>query len=211
MSGQLAPFGAASLANHAGGASGVLVQSGTPTQWIPGQSWYNTGTSTLMSYRGDVPYNSAEWVATSSMSMYVALLTATPFSASIQSPGNPAVTVADIVAIELTTSGYTRQPVTFSSAGVVTPSTVFGANPGYPAAVSNIGPASGSPYSPAVGFGPMTANMALPAQWAALIISNVGSGSAGWLKYYWTLSQAWQVEQSQAIVIPVSDLVLDES
>lgn len=202
MSGQLAPYGAADLANHGGGAAGTIAQATAPTSWIPGQNWLDTSNNTLYSYLGTVPFTSAAWVVSSSISQYIALLTASPFTASISSPGNPAVTVADIAAVECTTSGYARQPVTFSPASVVTGASTFGANPGYPAPVSN---------SAALTFGPMTANMAQPVQWAALIISNVASGSAGWLKYYWTLSQAQQVQDSQSIVIPATDLVLDES
>lgn len=210
MSGQLAPFGAASLANHAGGAAPVLVQAGTPTQWIPGQSWYNTGSSTLMSYRGDVPYNSAQWVASSSMGLYIALLTATPFAvATTAIPGNPAVYPSDITPIELTTAGYTRLAVTFGPTGVVTGSTVANSNPGYPAPVANNG--SNGVLGQSLTFGPMSANMAVPVQWAALIISNVASGSTGWLRYYWTLNTPQQVNISQSIVIPIGSLVLDES
>lgn len=202
MSGQLSPLGAADLANHAGGAAPTLVQSGTPTQWIPGQNWYNTGSAALQSYLcSSGTYNSANWVASSSVGHYIALLTATPFAVATQS-GNPAIYPSDITPIELTTTGYTRQPVTFGPDGTVTGATPSNYNPGYPAAVSNTG---------ALTFGPMTANMALPVQWAALIVSNVASGTAGFLKYYWTLSAAQQVLISQSIVIPATDLVLDQS
>jgi hypothetical protein len=201
MSGQLAPFGAADLANHAGGAAGTLVQAGAPSSWIPGQNWYNTTSSTLMSYipvgSGDPVYNSADWVASSTVSMYIALLTATPFA--IPSTNAPAIYVSDLAGLELTTSGYLRQVVTFTAANTVTG--VAGTQV-YPSPVSN---------TAALAFGPMTASMTASAQWAALIVSTSNSGNNGWLKYYWTLNPGQSVPISESIVIPAGSLVLDES
>ena len=70
----------------------------------------------------------------------------------------------------------------------------------YPAPVSNTG---------VLTFGPMTADMTLSAQWAALVTAS--TGTTGLLYYFWQLDEAQQVNVSQSIQIPVSGLELSQA
>lgn len=89
---------------------------------------------------------------------------------------------------ECTDAGYARQAVTFSQAVAGTPVTI-----------SN---------SSLVQFGPFTVNMSLPVQWVALVTTQ--SGTNGFLRQTWTLSQQWQVLATQVLDIPAQGLVITQ-
>jgi len=129
-------------------------------------------------------WNGSTWIA-GTEPLYIALLTASPFTSG---PGGGfAQTISDLV--ELTTAGYTRQAVTFTDAAAA-----------YPSPGSNSG---------VLTFGPMGASMTLAAQWAAMVTAS--SGTAGLLKFFWTLDTPQQVSISQSIQIPIGNLGLSES
>ena len=116
---------------------------------------------------------------------YIALLTASPFTSG--PGGGYAQAISDLV--EVTTSGYSRQSVSFTNAAA-----------SYPAPESN---------SNLLTFGPMSANMAVSAQWAAMVTAV--TGTVGLLLYFWTLDTPQQVLVSQSIQIPIGSLTLAES
>lgn len=89
---------------------------------------------------------------------------------------------------ECTDAGYTRQQVPFNPATAAIPSV---------AANTNL-----------VQYGPFTVNMSLPVQWLALVTTS--SGTSGFLKQTWTLSQQWQVLATQTIDIPAGALTITE-
>lgn len=104
----------------------------------------------------------------------------------LTAPPGTATTIAGLT--EVTTSGYARQSVTFATA--------TGA---YPSVVSN---------SNLVTFGPFTADMLLPSQWAAMV--DVSSGTTGQFLYSWNIASQ-QVSASQNIQISIGQLSLSES
>ena len=55
----------------------------------------------------------------------------------------------------------------------------------------------------------MSANMAVSAQWAAMVTAV--TGTVGLLLYFWTLDTPQQVLVSQSIQIPIGSLTLAES
>ena len=116
---------------------------------------------------------------------YIALLTASPYTSGPS--GGYAQAISDLV--EVTTAGYSRQSVAFTDASA-----------SYPAPVSN---------SAVLTFGPMTANMALSAQWAAMVTAV--TGTTGLLLYFWNLDTPQQVSVSQSVQIPIGSLILSES
>jgi hypothetical protein len=77
--------------------------------------------------------------------------------------------------------------------------TLVGVGSSYPAQVANTNQLTWT----------YTASQALPVQWAALV--NVSSGSAGELKYMWTLPVAQQVQATQSIQAGIGSFVLAES
>ncbi len=126
-------------------------------------------------------WNGTAWV--NYATRYLCLLTADPFTSG--AGGGRSVFVADLV--EVTTPGYTRVPVTIGLA-----------SSGLPCVATN--PAL-------VTWGPFTADMAVAAQYAALVTNS--SGPAGILCYTWSgLSE--QVSASQSIEVPASGLVLSQ-
>lgn len=179
MPGTIRQNGAEATLNHIAGLAVPVVAASAPT-WIPGMYWVNTTDSNAV-----YAWNGSSWVKTPPAgSRYLALLLADP---DISGPsGGPAVNVSDL--IEDTTAGYARQPITFSDATA-----------GPPAALSN---------STTLTFGAYTANMAAPAQWAALVTS--AAGTAGLLLYTWELDTIQQVNVSQFIVLPAGSLSLDQ-
>lgn len=179
MSGQLSTVGAQILANKIAGNVPPAIQTSAPT-WIPGLDWVDTTSGATLK-----TWNGTAWV-TGGANRYVALLTASPFTSG--PGGGLAEVISDLV--EVTTTGYARQLVTFASASAV-----------YPAPVSNSG---------ILTFGPMTAAMSLAAQWAALV-THASSGTTGLLLYYWTLDTPQQVSVSQNIQVPVGGFALSES
>jgi hypothetical protein len=238
MSGQASQNTATSLINHLGGIAPTLFFNGVgnlPTTWLPGQRAYDYSQTPPAQYH----WNGSAWVS-GAATLYIALLTSDPSQASIANPGTYAQTVADIAAIEDTTAGYARQVVTFGTSGganaysgattytsgqqvyyngctyqcnvaSVTGTaptgtvannadwTLVGVGSSYPAQVANTNQLTWT----------YTASQALPVQWAALV--NVSSGSAGELKYMWTLPVAQQVQATQSIQAGIGSFVLAES
>lgn len=90
---------------------------------------------------------------------------------------------------EVTTTGYARVAVTFNAATAA-----------YPSVASN---------ASLIAFGPFTANMAIAAQWLALV--TVPTGTAGFLLNTWTLSSPQQVSATQTIDIAAGALQITES
>lgn len=148
--------------------------------WIPGMDWIDTTSGATLK-----TWNGSAWVV-GAATRYVALLTASPFTSG---PGGGfAQAISDLV--EVTTTGYARQIATWTNASAA-----------YPAPVSN---------SAVLTFGPMTAGMALAAQWAALV-THAATGTAGLLLYFWQLDAPQQVSVSQSIQVPIGNLSLSES
>jgi hypothetical protein len=148
--------------------------------WIPGMDWIDTTSGATLK-----TWNGSAWIV-GAATRYVALLTASPFTSG--SGGGYAQTIADLV--EVSTTGYSRQVAAWSNAAA-----------SYPAPVSNSG---------VLTFGPMTAAMALAAQWAALV-THAATGTAGLLLYFWQLDAPQQVSVSQSIQVPIGNLSLSES
>lgn len=88
---------------------------------------------------------------------------------------------------EVTTSGYARVAMTWSAPSASIPSVISNTN--------------------LVAFGPMTANMALPAQWLALVTS--ASGTSGELKYTWSMDNPEQVLATQTVNIAAGALTIN--
>lgn len=88
---------------------------------------------------------------------------------------------------EVLTTGYSRQLVTWGSASASEPSIISNSN--------------------LLTFGPMTANMLLPAQWAALV--TVSSGTSGSLNYTWTLQEQQLVLSTEEIAIVAGALIIN--
>jgi hypothetical protein len=229
MSGQVSQIGAIALANKLGGIGGVVIQTTMPT-FVPGLIWINDSTSPPV----QMVWNSETWVD-GPETLFVALLTGDPSVAG--QAGGFAETVADITAIEDTTPGYARQPVTFANV----PALYNSATPyavgsqvmfqGFvytnATASTNVAPTgqessnSTWTYTPNGGYpgevansdvltwGPYTAAQTLAVQFAALV--TVSSGSVGLLKYMWTLPEPQQVNISQSIQAGVGSLILAES
>lgn len=228
MAGQASQSAAMSLANHLGGIGGVHLGTTAPT-YVPGLSWVNTTSGAVY-----MVWNSVAWVA-GPATLYVALLTGDPSQAG--SGGGYAETLADIVTVEDTTSGYARQPVTFGnvpalysgSVAYVVGNQVTYLGMTYTNLVACTGNTpSGNQtnttywaYTPDGGYpaevantnvltwGPYTAAQPMAVQWAALVTAS--SGSTGLLKYMWTLPAPQQVNISQSIQAGVGSLILAES
>lgn len=90
---------------------------------------------------------------------------------------------------EVADSTYARQQVTFGAATTTAPSTA-----------SN---------TALITFGPFTANMPLPAQWAALV--SVSTGTSGLLLGTWSLNQPQQVLATQSINIAAGQIEITTS
>lgn len=148
--------------------------------WVPGLDWINTSSSPAL-----YSWNGAAWVA-GAATLYIALLGASPFTSG--PGGGYAEAITDLV--EISTAGYARQTVDFANATAAYPSV---------AATNAL-----------LTFGPMSAAMALAAQWAALL-THAATGSTGLLLYYWQLDTPQQVSVSQSIQIPTGSLALSES
>lgn len=124
-------------------------------------------------------YNGSSWVPASA-SRYLALLTADPTQL-------PAVNISDLA--EVTTAGYARATVSMS---------VATAN--YPSVATDTG---------TVSWGPMTADMLVPALFAALV--TVVLGTMGLYLFSWPLPSPQQVSTSQYIQIATSQLSLSQA
>jgi len=148
--------------------------------WIPGLDWVDTTSGAVLK-----TWNGAAWVV-GQATRYIALLTASPFTSGPSS--GYAESISDLV--EVTTTGYSRQTYTPSNATAA-----------YPSVAANSG---------VLTFGPMTAAMALAAQWAALL-THASTGNTGLLLYYWQLDTPEQVSISQSIQVPIGDLSLAQA
>lgn len=170
---QLAQFGSQGLVNDLAGLTVPAIGTSAPT-WLPGLYWAN-GTGITVEQ-----WNGSAWVTSPAPgTRYLALLTADPVVGG-------AVNIADSGFVELTTSGYSRQVVTFSQATST-----------YPAVSSNTN---------LVTFGPMATTMLAPVQWVALVTS--ASGTTGYFLASWNLAAQIQVQASQNIQLGVGQLVL---
>jgi hypothetical protein len=238
MAGQASQNAATALINHLGNVAPTLFFNGVgnlPTSWVPGQRAYDYSQTPPAQYH----WTGSAW-ASGAAALYIALLTSDPSQASLAKPGTYAQTLADIVAIEDTTAGYARQAVTFGSAGgAATYSSgttytlgtqVYYNGFTYQCAVTSVtgtaptGTVSSNADWTLVGVGTTypaqvantnqltwtyTASQALAVQWAALVTA--ASGSAGELKYMWTLPEAQQVQATQSIQAGIGSFVLSES
>lgn len=175
MSGQVSQYGAQGSLNHLSGQAQILVQS-TPPVWFPGMVWINSASSFSVNV-----WNGNSWV-TGFGQRYLALLTADPVAGGV-------VNLADAGFFEVSTPGYSRQPVVFSSAAAQ-----------YPTSASNTG---------LITFGPMTASMTLGTQWVALVTGS--SGTNGLFLFSWALPSPVQVQASQSIQVSPGTLVIDQA
>jgi hypothetical protein len=185
MAGQLTQYGAEFLANKFTGEATPFIGGSAPGTWIVGQEWINS--TTIHVYD---PSTSA-WV-TGPYQYYMATLTSDPTVAG--AGGGLAVTIADIAAIEDTTPGYLRQPITFGIGSVGEPSNVVNTN--------------------TVTFGPYTANQALPVGYSALLAIPAQFTSSysplassvlnGLLMYVWSVPNPQQVLTTQSIQVAPS-------
>jgi hypothetical protein len=184
MAGQLTQYGAEYVANKISGVASPYIASSAPGSWIVGQEWINTTGSVLNVYD---PQTSS-WV-TGPYQRYLCLLTSDP---TVAGPGGGlAVNISDISAIEDTTTGYLRQPITFGTAAVSEPSSFSNTN--------------------TLTFGPYTANQSLPIGWAALIgvpAADTGGYAPlartvlnGLLFYLWQVPNPQQVLTTQTIMV----------
>lgn len=124
-------------------------------------------------------YNGGSWVPASAV-RYMALLTADPTQL-------PAVSISDLA--EVTTAGYARAVVSLSAA-----------TGNYPSVSTDTG---------TVTWGPMTADMLVPALFAALV--TVASGTQGLYLFSWPLPGPQQVSVSQSIQVATSQLSLSQA
>ena len=137
----------------------------------------------INSGQSNTPYfwNGTTWV--NGKTRYLTLLTADPNTSG--AGGTRATKVSDLV--EVTTPGFARSAVTMGLS-----------SNNLPCVTTNTG---------MINFGPVTADMAVPAKWAALV--TVQSGSAGILCYTWDGFNE-QVSASQVIEVPVNGLILSQ-
>jgi hypothetical protein len=175
VSGQISQYQAMGSLNHLSGQAEILVQ-GTAPVWFPGVTWINSSAG----YSINV-WNGFTWVATFGQ-RYLALLTADPVAGGVVSLQDPGF-------LEVQTSGYARQPVTFTTASGT-----------YPSTASNTG---------LITFGPMTATMVLPTQWVAMVTGS--AGTTGIFLASWVIVQGVLVNASQSIQISPGQLVLDQA
>lgn len=173
---QLAQVGDQGLVNDLAGLTVPAVQAGAPT-WFPGLYWVNTNNNSVNQWNGSA------WVTVPTPgTRYLCLLTADPVFGQAINIGDPGF-------VELTTSGYARQPAVFSQASAA-----------YPSVSSN---------TALITFGPMTASMLVPIQWVAMVTSGPAGGTTtGQFLASWNLSTPVQVNASQSIQIGVGQLVL---
>lgn len=109
-----------------------------------------------------------------------------PYLALLTQDPSTAVNMTDLV--ECTDSGYARQTCLFSQATATNPVTITNTS--------------------LIQFGPFNVNMSLPVQWVALVTRS--SGTTGFLRQTWSLSQQWQVLATQVIDIPAGALTITQ-
>lgn len=185
MSGQLTQYGAEFVANKLSAVAAPFIGASAPGTWIVGQEWINNS-GTIISHVYDP--STAAWM-TGPYDYYLCLLVSDP---TIAGPGGGmVVNMSDLNAIEDTTAGYLRQPVTFSTAAVSSPSSFQTTN--------------------LVTFGPYSANQAAAVGWTALVAvpHQVTSGytpiagtvNSGLLLYVWQVPNPQQALSTQSISI----------
>jgi hypothetical protein len=226
MPGQLSAIGAQASANKIGGIVPPVIAASAPT-WVPGLDWIDTASGAVL-----MAWNTAAWVAATSMGNFIALLTGDPSSSG--AGGGYAMNVSDL--IEDTTTGYARQSVTFAEPPAYDGSTtytlgqqVFFDNYLFECAVTSIsGTAPSGTYNTSTadwtyvsnGYPAViastnvltysyTAAQAVPVQWAALVTCS--SGNLGLLKYMWALPEAQQVGASQSIQVGAGLITIGQS
>lgn len=177
MGSQIAQYGAEATLNHLSGFAFPVIATSAPS-WYPGIVWVN-GTGSVESYNGTT------WSVVTSAPRYIALLTADPSTSG--TGGGPSVNVSDLA--EVSTAGYSRQPVTFTQA-----------TNAYPSVCSN---------TAVLNYGPFTAPMTSAAGWAAMVTS--ASGTAGYLLCTWVLTTSVQVSTGQSIEFAIGNLVMDQA
>lgn len=123
-------------------------------------------------------YNSSAWVPASG-NRYLALLTADPTAL-------PAVNITDLS--EVTTPGYARAQMNFSPASAAYPST--------------------STDTGTISWGPMTADMLVPALFVAMV--TVATGTTGLYLFSWQLPAPQQVNTSQYVQIATGEMSLSQ-
>lgn len=168
--GQVSIHGAEAVLNLIAGLAVPVVSGSAPTG-KPGLYWIDTGSGNAIKY-----WNGAAWVVDNG-NRYLALLTANPAGVT---------TMAGLT--EVTTTGYSRQQVTWGNPTAVYPSVLVNTN--------------------TITFGPMTADMLVAATYMALV--TVASGTAGNIDYAWSIP-AQQVDTSQNIQIAIGQLALSQS
>lgn len=184
MSGQLTQVGAQFLGNKLSTQATPFIGAAHPATWIPGQEWINTTGSVLNVYDP----KTAAWV-TGPYQLYMALLTSDP---TVVGPGGGlAQQISDLAAIEDTTTGYLRQPVTFGLAAASEPSSIFNSN------LMTFGPYTANQAAP-IGY---TALMAVPAQFTASYTPLASTVQNGLLLYLWQVPNPQQVLSTQSIQI----------
>jgi hypothetical protein len=176
MGSQLAQYGDMSLVNDLAGLNLPVIQSGTPSAPAsPNIYWVNTGSSNALNQ-----WNGTSWVTSPAPgARYLALLTTDPVAGG-------AVNISDAGFVECTTSGYSRQLVTFSNASAA-----------YPSASANTN---------LITFGPMSSSMLAAVQWVAMVTSS--SGTSGYFLASWSLVSPVQVNATQTIQVGIGQLQL---
>lgn len=187
MAGQLTQYGAEFIGNKISNVAVPFIGASAPGTWIVGQEWITSTSPTIHVYD---PHTSS-WVV-GPYDYYMCLLTSDP---TVAGPGGGlALNISDIAAIEDTTSGYLRQPVTFGVSAASEPSAFMNTN--------------------TLTFGPYTANQALPITYSALIAVPAADTSSyaplastvlnGLLLYLWQVPVSQQVLSTQSIMIAPS-------
>jgi hypothetical protein len=170
------------LVNTLGGNSLPIIQSATPAApSVFNQYWVNTTSGAVLNQWMPVSGGaSGAWVTSPAPgNLYIALLTTDPVAGG-------AVWLGDGGFTECQTAGYSRQLVDFTAPTAA-----------YPSASSN---------TAVLTFGPMSATMIVPVQWAALVTS--ASGTGGYFLASWQLGVALQVDVSQSIQCGIGQLIL---
>lgn len=185
MAGQLLQYGAEFLANKFSGQAAPFIGASSPGAWIVGQEWINNS-GTIISHVYDP--QTAAWM-TGPYQMYMATLVSDPSTAG--PGGGLPVMISDVNTLEDQTTGYLRQPVSFTTGSVAEPSVLSNSN--------------------ILTFGPYSVNQALPVGWTALMAipaqvtgGNVPLASSvlnGLLLYIWQVPNPQQRLSTQSIQV----------
>lgn len=168
--GQVSIYAAEIVLNNVAGLVVPVVSGSAPTP-KPGLWWIDTGSGNTVKR-----YNNSAWVVDTG-NRYLALLSANPAGAT---------TLAGIT--EITTTGYSRQLISWGNPTAAYPSVLTNTN--------------------TITFGPFTADMLVPATYVGLVTE--ASGTTGNIEYAWSIP-AQQVDTSQNIQIAIGDWTLSQS